>query len=342
MSYSETEIPLEANDRKRLKTLRLNSFAGMFLFTLIFFAAIYCFGFRNADHTARIFIGVFSAFFVLILVFVSWIIVSRFNRDLKAGVKKRITGIVTDKMREMQGTQRGKNANRYYYLLFGDQKVAVDRKTYDSVHRGNELQLDQSLTTGVIFLCQTDNATQPVSEKSIHSGANDFVDDKEALLTDVELSILQKTKKRAARKWVIRSLLWILPFTLLFILLVFLVALNVNKPLAQVLVIWFGVPALYIYFRVVMFRKQVRSITIDMLRGKKIIRPQMINEKITSNVRMLGPNTYTGHGGEYYYIVSEKRFVQVSRDSFNALRENVRALLHIAPTSQIVLRIEHA
>jgi hypothetical protein len=365
MTYEQKNIPLTEDDRRKILKLKKKMYVGAGFFGALFFSIVFGFGiseFRKFGP-GTIFMGAFALFAIGIFICIVLYTTARYKKDLKAGLKKKIRGKITDKQKQVVTRNSGKNQTTtyYYYFFFDAFKLTVDRAHYNLAEPGDEIEIEMTMESASVLnfnkLSGNSSASigpqvvktqTPIEQLSEMNAAADSVQtnfnarpDKEELMSDENVKLLRKERARRITWWIILTLISAIPFVILYFGLI--VALAFTVPAFLRYLIFFQVSWLlvFILFRFHFFRKRIIPIGKDLAEGKKVLKEKMVQEKIFSNVKMSsGLTAHSNTGGEYYYIKANNSLIGLSRADFNAIKDHQPAVFHIAPFSEITLQVK--
>jgi hypothetical protein len=354
MDYKENTIPLQQADLEKIRTLKTKAMLVFILFGLFFFGIVFAFGYPvfYDEGPGKIFMLIFVIVALGVFSFVVWTTTRLFRKDIEAGSKLHIEGVISDKQREVVVTGRKNSTSYHYFFYFGPRKIRIDRKAYLSAEPGDGVVLEATLASeSVLSFLKTKSAGPLISkQQSLSPGGPPVTkvqpsvftseNDSESYMNDTEIRKLRFEKREKLKKWLIASLLWAIPFFLFYYLFAVFIAIMAPVVLSKGIYSPLTWSMVFVAFRTLYFFKRIVPVQKDLENGKKIMRKKLIREKIVSSARMA--NRYTvisSAAGGYFYIVTDDSFTRVTEEDFHRLTDNMPAIFHIAPKSGIVLHI---
>jgi len=351
MQFSEKKEFLTQEDvnsiKKRTKIITI----ALVVFILI---VIFMFSFiisATGDSIAIIFGGVFILFPIGALFYVHYAV----KKDLQDGQKRVLKGIIQEKYQRT--SKSSKSSSTSYFLLLGGQEIPVDKIQYDSVKDNQPVEIQMTLYSKTVIklvpiqeniIPAIDDKTEVLdddiySEKTEVKAVPFTNSEKTQTMTFDDISILNE-KKKSRIIWSIVLGVFVSLFVYGFLsvfLFIFIMQSDSDSEFSFLkwydIVRWSAVALIFF----LIFKMRVLPVITDVNAGNKIILERRIDDKIFSNVRLLGKNLMvTSSRGGYYYFVVESKYYNVSDQIYNSAEGGDIIYIHLSAITKTVLKIE--
>lgn len=333
MNYSENLVPITDLDRAYLKKQAKLTVGVISIIFIVFLGLATTFCIYDGDWYVFYFVGVFSLIFLFIGVYVYRRASFYARPDAKKWV---IEGEVLEKredttIRENDGKQ---DMDTDYYLVFEKREVKVNYSNYRKYNAGEIIRIELTENGNILLDIIPITIQEP---KEIHI-ENDYLSGYNETMEEGERAIIKKTLvKRSIIVLVVLAVIYFITIILTAILIAEYFE-NSDEVGRHILV--YGRYYLIAIIGIGLYALMIRKILSDFLSNLKKVTLCTINDKIHSNVKLLGRNIKTSIRGDYHYILAGKKLYQIPIEVYHQIDASKKVKIHEGNRSGLFLRVE--
>ena len=331
-------IDLTAEEISKLKRKRLNTIV-FSVFTLAGFGEVLNL-LRLVPAISTTVLLVFFIIIVLMLAVIAFISVRNLGKDIREGKKLCSEGTVTKKRKKIRSdynrnysNNNGSGVSYVFYVTVNGHEFKVQQSLYKLFHVGKNMKLEVAPSSKEVFHYS--------EQEGIRSKQSNV---KEEFLNNDDIALLKKKRNwKIVRVFLFILLSGILISIILVIAVVFLFRFEALKeylptasfvlvnivPLAIVILLLFRMVKVF-----VLFGRDINS-------GVKEVFSAPVDELVESNAKVKENGMVVASTiGEYYYVMAEGKYLEVSKEQLGSTGENLTARINRAKNSGIILNVE--
>lgn len=335
MPYSESLAPLTDADRisirKQLKKIILVLSLMFFVFGGL--ATTWCV--YNHDW----FIFLFIALFLLIILFLGVFVVRRASFNIRPDAKKWvIEGEILEKKEKTTVTRQSKgrqDLNTEYFFVFEGREIQINNSSnYRKYNAGDIIHIEVAEDSSIVLSITPITINEP---KEIPDG-NDYLSGYSESMEDGERRTIRKSLiKRSIIVLIILLAIYFIAVIASAVIIAFYFE-KASQPIRHLMA--FGRYYFTGAIGILLFMLMIQKLLADFISNLKKVTLCTINDKVHSNVKLLGKNIRTNIQGDYHYILVNKKLFQVSAEDYHKVDAGEKIKIHLGNKSNFFLGVE--
>ncbi|NOU18480.1 MAG: hypothetical protein HOO91_13065 [Bacteroidales bacterium] len=333
MNYSENLVPITDLDRAYLKKQTKQAIGAISIIFIVFWGLAATFCIYDGDWYIFYFVGAFS----LIFLFIGIYIYRRASFYTRPDAKKWvIEGEIFEKredttIRENDGKQ---DMDTDYYLVFANREVKVSYSNYRKYNAGDIIRIELTESSNIL-LDLTPITIQEPKEIPVET---DYLSGYNETMEDGERAIIKKTLLK--RSIIVLVVLAVIYFITLILTAILIAEYFQNSGEVGRHFLIYGRYYLIAIIGVGLYALVIRKLLSDFLSNLKKVTLCTINDKIHSNVKLLGRNIKTSIRGDYHYILTAKKLYQIPTEEYHQIDVGKKVKIHEGNKSGLFLKVE--
>jgi hypothetical protein len=352
MSYTSNSEPLTNQDIDVIKS-KYSKMRLVLIIMIFAFGGIGFFAYYLMDEIIPLFVVGFFDFLIFLGI---WYFNHLAKKDINSGTKQIITGTIDQKKMKTSNTSNASGSYNHsssssttsYYFIFDELEILIDQRDYDNHHAGQKVQIaltnSSKMVLGIKLLEDTPEQVK-VQPHPNNIGFQTFMDEFNtvSMTEDEQAFIVKKRNKRLIYVTLWSTALGFLSYWIVLLAAILIMTGNV-KDITPYLIqtIRYSLIGLIILIIAIIYYKRAIPLVRDCRENNKTLQRGVISDKIQSNARLLNKTwRVTSSRGDFYYLVINKKYIQVDPMAFQSMNQGDEVSIHRAFYSKTLLCIEN-